>query len=223
MTSLDSLEDRLGHRFEDRSLLETALTHRSWVSENPGEDNERMEFLGDAVLSLAVTGHLYDRYPDVPEGDLAKARAASVSREALAEVATGLDLGPQLRLGRGEQASGGHEKDSILADAMEAVLGAVFLDAGFAAARAVTLAHFADIADDMAVDPGSRDYKTRLQERLAADGLAPDYSLASEGPDHARRFTAKLFVAGRQIGVGSGTSKKEAQQRAARDALKTFD
>jgi ribonuclease-3 len=223
MTALESFQDRLGHRFEDVALLEVALTHRSWVSEHPGEDNERMEFLGDAVLSLSVTSHLYARYPDVPEGDLAKARAASVSREALAEVADGLGLGRLIRLGRGEEASGGSEKESILADAMEAVLGAVFLDAGYDVAGAVTLGLFAEIADEMAVDPGSRDFKTRLQERLAADGLVPEYEIAGEGPDHARRFTARLSVKGRELGLGTGSSKKEAEQRAARAALQTLD
>jgi ribonuclease-3 len=222
MTTLEAFQDRLGHRFADESLLEVALTHRSFVSENPGEDNERMEFLGDAVLSLAVTSHLYDSHPAVPEGDLAKARAASVSRGALAEVADRLDLGPLIRLGKGEEASGGSEKESILADAMEAVLGAVFLDAGFDVAGRVTLELFAAIADEMAIDPGSRDSKTRLQERLAADGLVPEYELVGEGPDHARRFTARLLVAGREVARGAGGSKKEAEQRAARAALHTL-
>lgn len=219
MSTLDRLQDRLGHRFTDPTLLERALTHRSHSAEQGEAHNERLEFLGDAVLGLAVTAHLFDRHPELPEGQLAKARAATVSKERCAEIAVELDVGAALRLGRGEQVSGGHEKESILGDAMEALLGAVYLDAGFAIARDVTLAHFAAIADEMAGDPGARDYKTRLQERLAVDGLVPDYRVRGEGPDHARSFVAEVLVAGSVVGSGAGTSKKEAQQLAAREAL----
>jgi ribonuclease-3 len=217
---VDGLEERLGHRFEERDHLETALTHRSFAAEEPGvTHNERMEFLGDAVLGLAVTRHLFTRYPDLPEGQLAKARASTVSRPRLAEVAAALEVGPLLRLGKGEIATGGRDKDSILADAMEAILGAVYLDAGYEAARDVTLAHFGGIADEMAGDPGSRDYKTRLQERLASDGAVPQYLIESSGPDHARAFVATVLVGGTVLGSGTGTSKKEAQQAAAAGAL----
>lgn len=217
---LGELQDRLGHRFDDVSYLETALTHRSFSAEQPGNPhNERMEFLGDAVLGLAVTRNLYVRYPDHPEGQLAKARASTVSRPRLAQVAEDLDVGELLRLGKGEVSTGGRKKDSILADAMEAILGAVFLDAGYEKARDVTLAHFGSIAEEMATDPGSRDYKTRLQERLAVDGAIPQYLIESSGPDHAREFVASVLVDGAVLGTGTGTSKKEAQQSAAAGAL----
>ncbi len=211
---------RLGYEFVDVSLLEKALTHRSWTAENPdGEHNERMEFLGDAVLQLSVTQYLYENFPELSEGQMAKVRASCVSGAQLAEVADELGLGRLVRMGTGEAASGGRKKHSILADAMEAVLAAVYLDSDIQQARSVVLGHWARIVDAKAKDPGRRDYKTRYQEVLAAQGMRPEYDVVGSGPDHLKHFVATLKVEGEVVGVGEGRSKKEAQQAAARAAL----
>lgn len=220
MASRRDLEAALGHRFSDERILDEALTHSSYASEHPGVGhNERFEFLGDAVLQLAITEFLFATYPDLPEGQMAKIRAASVSGAELAILARSLDLGAHLRLGRGEEATGGREKDSILADAMEAVLAAVHLDAGFPVAREVILALWEGRVRSRATEPGRRDYKTRLQELLASDRLTPEYEVTGSGPDHARIFRAVVRVGGEEWGSGSGRSKKEAQQEAANQAL----
>lgn len=214
------LEQALGHRFADPAILIQALTHSSYASEHPGVGfNERFEFLGDAVLQLAVTEFLFSAYPGLPEGKMAKIRAASVSGVELADVAGKLDLGSHLYLGRGEEGSGGREKESILADAMEAVLAAVYLDAGFPVARRVILALLADRVRVKAAAPGRRDFKTRLQESLAARGRRPEYVVKGSGPDHERVFTAVVLVDGSEHGRGTGRSKKHAEQEAARQAL----
>lgn len=217
---LDDFSVKLGHEFTDRGLLEAALIHRSYTAENPEvHDNERMEFLGDAVLQFAVTHHLYASLPDLREGEMAKVRAACVSGAQLAEVAKRLGLGRLLKMGSGEDASGGRAKRSILADAMEAVLAAVYLDAGIDTAQAVVLRHWMPIIEAKAIEPGRRDYKTRYQEILAADGVRPEYEVEGSGPDHDREFIAVLKVDGVEHGRGEGKSKKEAQQAAARHAL----
>lgn len=220
MNETADLESALGHRFGDAAILEEALTHSSYASEHSGAGhNERFEFLGDAVLQMAVTEFLFSVFPDFPEGQMAKIRAASVSGEELAEVARRLELGRYLRLGRGEEASGGREKDSILANAMEAVLAAVYLDAGYPVARRIILTLWEERVMGKAISPGRRDYKTRLQEMLAADQLRPHYAVEGSGPDHARVFEAVVSVDGDEWGRGTGRSKKEAQQEAARHAL----
>ncbi len=217
---MEEFSTLLGYEFNDHSLLEKALTHRSWTAENPnGGHNERMEFLGDAVLQLSVTQYLYENFPELSEGQMAKVRASCVSGAQLAEVANELGLGRLVRMGTGEAASGGRKKHSILADAMEAVLAAVYLDSDIEHARAVVLAHWARIVDAKAKDPGRRDYKTRYQEVLAARGLRPHYDVRGSGPDHKKHFVATLEVDGEVVGVGEGRSKKEAQQAAARAAL----
>lgn len=215
-----ALEAALGHDFSDPEILAKALTHSSYASEHAGTGhNERFEFLGDAVLQLAVTEFLFATFPDLPEGQLAKVRAASVSGAELSLVARQLDLGLHLRLGRGEEASGGRDKDSILADAMEAVIAAVHLDAGYPTARRVVLGLWEERVRLRATSPGRRDYKTRLQEMLAAQQRRPEYALEGAGPDHARIFTAVVTVEGEEWGRGKGRSKKEAEQEAARVAL----
>lgn len=215
----ERLQAALGHRFRDRSLLERALTHRSWCAEHDGEEsNERLEFLGDAVLGQIVTDHLYRTY-DWPEGELAKTRAGVVSSEALAEVAAELDLGAGLRLGKGERSSGGRSKRSILADAMEAVIGAVYLDGGQQAASALVHRLLDDRIAAAAAGPGGGDFKTQLQE-LAARHLdrMPRYVVVDEGPDHAKRFFATVHLNGEPRGWGEGASKKAAEQAAAAEA-----
>jgi ribonuclease-3 len=217
---MDALALRLGWDVGDRGLLVMALSHRSWCAENPGsESNERLEFLGDAVLGLAVTDHLFRTYGLLPEGELAKVRAAVVNSEALAEVAMALRVGHAVLLGKGEGQSGGREKPSILADAMEALIGAVYLDKGGDGAAELVLRLFGERIEDAAVGPGGQDYKTRLQELAARlfDDL-PSYVVDHEGPDHARRFEASVVIAGRTMGTGRGRSKKQAEQAAAREA-----
>ncbi len=215
-----SLEERIGYRFVDAHLLEVALSHRSWCSEHPGEpSNERLEFLGDAVLGLVVTDVLYARFPDEPEGQLAKARATVVSAATLADLGAALDLGLHLRLGKGEASSGGADKASILADAVEALIGAVYVDGGMEPARALVLGQLDTRISDAASRPGARDYKTRLQELAAADGHRPPaYAITESGPDHLKRFEATVTIGGEERGTGDGSSKKEAEQRAARAA-----
>ena len=171
------------------------------------------------MLGLVVTDHLYRAYPDLPEGELAKVRASLVNSEALAEVATGLQLGDALLLGKGEAASGGREKPSILADAMEAVIGAVYIDGGWDAAVELIMRLLADRIEEAAAGPGGQDYKTRLQE-LAARRFEqlPRYDVSDEGPDHAKRFYATVFLNGSERGRGEGRSKKQAEQAAAKAA-----
>jgi ribonuclease-3 len=196
------------------------MAHRSWCAETPGvKSNERLEFLGDAVLGLVVTDHIFRTYPDLPEGELAKVRAAVVNAGALAELAAELELGRALHLGKGEDASGGREKPSILADAMEAVIGAVYMDGGYDAARSLVMGLLGDRIEEAAAGPGGQDFKTRLQELAARrfDQL-PQYDVDDEGPDHATRFFATVRIAGDVRGSGEGRSKKQAEQAAARVA-----
>ena len=217
---MEVLADRLGRRFSDPTLLGRALAHRSWCAEVAGqESNERLEFLGDSVLGLVITDHVYRTYPALPEGELAKVRASVVNSALLAEVAAELDIGAHLLLGKGEDASGGREKPSILADAMEAVIGAVYLDGGWPAAADLVLTLLGDRVIEAAAGPGGQDYKTRLQELAARtfDQL-PRYYVLDEGPDHAKKFFATVQVGGIERGSGEGRSKKQAEQAAARAA-----
>lgn len=217
---LAALEAAIGYSFEDPALLRQALQHRSFVAENDGaSSNERLEFLGDAVLGVIVTDELYRTWAHAPEGVLAKARAAVVSSENLAECAAAYDLGEHLALGKGEDQSGGREKPSILADAMEAVIGAVYLDGGVEAARRFVLEAVGHGLEDAVTGEGSKDFKTRLQE-LSAQVLSklPSYTVEGRGPDHAKEFEAKVLLDGVVAGSGRGRSKKQAEQAAAREA-----
>jgi ribonuclease-3 len=214
------LAARLGHPGVQLDHLARAMAHRSWCAESDGQpSNERLEFLGDAVLGLVVTDHLFRTYPNLPEGELAKVRASVVNSEALAEVASELSLGEALLLGKGEDSSGGREKPSILADAMEAVIGAVYLDVGWGAAAELIMRLIGERIEEAAAGPGGQDYKTRLQE-LAARKFEqlPRYEVRDEGPDHAKRFYATVVVGGIARGQGDGRSKKQAEQGAAREA-----
>jgi ribonuclease III len=216
----DRLQLALGWTFVDHSLLDRALTHRSYCAEHGiPESNERLEFLGDSVLGFVVTTFVYDEYLALPEGELAKLRAAVVSAETLAELAGRIELGAALRLGKGEDASGGRSKPSILADAMEAVFAAVYLDGGLDAATKVILAALEQPIREQAAGPGGSDFKTRLQELAArrVDQL-PRYQVRHEGPDHSKRFFATVLLRGVVYGEGEGRSKKAAEQAAARVA-----
>jgi ribonuclease III len=222
VADLAELEERLGVRFDDPSLLERALVHRSYAFEEGGlETNERLEFLGDAVLGLIVTTIIFEELPEAPEGTLAKLRAAAVSTAALAEVAGELELGDHVRLGKGEAASGGAGKESILADTFEAVLAAVHLDRGFDTAAALVRRLFEPRLRHLSGQGAALDYKTSLQELVAARyETVPTYRLEEEGPDHDKRFTATVLVAGESQGRGVGGSKKKAEQAAAREAYR---
>ncbi|TVR35709.1 MAG: ribonuclease III [Nitriliruptor sp.] len=219
------LAARLDVHLDDIDLLELALTHRSWAFEQGGRPtNERLEFLGDAVLGLVVTDEIYSSHPDEQEGRLAKLRAAAVRAESLAQVARGLSLGRFIRLGRGESASGGADKDSILADTLEAVIGAVYVDQGFATAYDLVERLFAERLVEVAASHAALDFKTSLQELSAASfEVLPRYELTDTGPDHAKTFTAIVTIDGAIAGRGEGRSKKEAEQRAAREAHRLFD
>jgi ribonuclease-3 len=202
------------------ALLERALTHRSYAYENGGlPTNERLEFLGDSVLGLVVTDALFRGYPDLPEGQLAKLRAAVVNMRALAAVARGLKLGSYLRLGRGEEGTGGRDKSSILADTLEAVIGAVYIERGLPEASALVHRLFDPVIRRSARLGAGLDWKTSLQELTASGVLGvPEYNVEESGPDHQKSFRATVRVGGRVYGAGEGRSKKEAEQQAAEAA-----
>ena len=201
-------------------ILERALTHRSYAYENGNlPTNERLEFLGDSVLGLVVTDTLFRGYPNLPEGQLAKLRAAVVNMTALADVARGLSLGEYVRLGRGEEGTGGRDKPSILADTLEAVIGAVFIDRGLDAAHDLVHALFDPVIERSARLGAGLDWKTSLQELTAAELLGvPEYTVAESGPDHQKSFRASVKVGGKVLGSGEGRSKKAAEQQAAEAA-----
>jgi ribonuclease-3 len=204
----------------DAGLIELAVTHRSYAYENGGvPTNERLEFLGDSVLGVVVTEELYRRYPTLAEGQLAKLRAAVVNARALAGVGREIGLGAYMKLGRGEETTGGRDKSSILADALEAVIGAYYLDRGLEPTRALVLRLFANALEDAAGLGAGLDWKTSLQELSAERGLgAPEYKVDESGPDHAKSFRATVLLAGEPAGEGLGNSKKEAEQQAAEQA-----
>ena len=221
---METLESKLGYSFRDRSLLENALTHSSYANENksPMGSNERLEFLGDSVLGMVTADFLYNRHPHLPEGDLTRLRAALVCEDSLAEVADRLDLGAYLRLGKGESAGGGRERPSIRADAVEAVLAAVYLDGGLEKARGLIHRLILDREEEKAVP---RDYKTALQELVQREaGKVLAYRLTGEsGPDHAKEFTVEVDLNGKMVGMGGGRSKKEAEQMAAKAAIEKLN
>jgi ribonuclease III len=204
--------------------LERALTHRSYAYENANPPtNERLEFLGDSVLGLVVTDTLFRSYPSLPEGQLAKLRAAVVQMRALAEVARELSLGSYVRLGRGEEVTGGRNKSSILADTLEAIIGAVYIDCGLTEASALVHRLFDPVIVKSAELGAGLDWKTSLQELTAAQMLGvPDYQVEESGPDHQKSFRAVVRVGGRELGSGVGRTKKEAEQHAAEAAWKAI-
>jgi ribonuclease-3 len=220
---LDAVERALGYEFSDPGLLLLSLTHRSHTSDvEDGVSNERLEFLGDAVLGLVIADELFQRF-DLSEGAMAKTRAEVVDTGSLAVIAGSLGIGDHLLMSSGEDESGGRRKDSILADSMEAVLGAVYLDGGMEAVRALILQLWGDRILERAAAPGVGDSKTRLQEILAIDGRLAEYEVEGFGPDHERRFSATVSTGGAVLGSGQGTSKKRAEQAAARAAIDALD
>lgn len=218
--NMQVLEERLGHVFQNRKLLETALTHPSFGGDHHVPHYQRLEFLGDAVLELAVSRYLYFELPEVDEGKLTRIRAALVREESLNRAARRIGLGEFIRLSVGEERSGGREKPSILSDVMEAVLAAVYLDAGFdEAVRIIGMVLGEELRPEVLKD--HLDAKSRLQELMQRDGRMPSYDyLSMEGPPHAPVFAYRVMDGDQELGRGSGTSKQNAQQAAARDALK---
>ena len=222
MSTLDQLQEQMGHRFSDAAILSEALTHPSAiVDKSIDRHNQRLEFLGDAVLQLVLTCELYDKFPDMGEGPLTKARAQLVNRWSLADRSRALGVGVHLILSRGEELNGGRDRDSALADAFEAIVGAVFIDGGFEAARGFILTNFHEIIGDLEVLPNLQNPKGDLQERLQANSNeAPVYELISvSGPDHSREFECKVTHEGSELGRGQGRSKKAAEAQAALAAL----
>lgn len=219
---MKTLEEKLGYHFHNPALLENALTHSSYANEHHMgsiNSNERLEFLGDSVLGMVVADSLYHTFPNLPEGDLTRLRANLVCETSLALVARKLNLGSYLKLGRGEAVCGGGQRPSIIADAVEAVLAAVYLDGGISQARRIVQRY---ILDNMAqVQEASRDHKTYLQELVQRkSGQVLSYHLVGEsGPDHAKSFTMEVQLNGQSIGTGTGRSKKEAEQMAAKSAI----
>lgn len=223
MPNLRPLLERLGYEFRDEGLLRLALTHPSVAHETPGATphNQRLEFLGDAVLGLILTRELYERFPDLGEGPLTKARAHLVNRRTLAGEARRLGLGQHLIVSRGEETSGGRDRASALADAYEALLGAIFMDGGYEAARAFILRSFQGLFGELDRAPNLENPKGELQELLqAASPAAPQYEMThAAGPDHDRVFECAVFHQGEELARGRGKSKKEAESHAAQAAL----
>lgn len=220
---MERLEEKLGYSFQNRAFLENALTHSSYANENKpkGEtSNERLEFLGDSVLGMVVADYLFRTHPDMPEGELTRTRAALVCEESLVEVARKLELGQYLKLGRGEDAGGGRKRPSIQADAVEAVIAAVYLDGGIGSARKL-ITNFILTNNEREQEGAIRDYKTALQELIQREsGQVLTYRLLGEsGPDHAKVFSVEVDLNGKSVGAGEGRSKKEAEQNAAKAAI----
>lgn len=220
MARLEQLQKTIGVSFHDPSLLEQALVHSSYVNENPGlalDSNERLEFLGDAVIGLIIAGELFRRFPDLSEGEMTKLRASVVRRDTLYRLAKRINLGKYLRLGKGEEASEGRDKPANLASALEAITGAIFLDQGLEVAREFILR----LASEELGKGAEADYKSRLQEFLQAKGKPrPIYQVvAMSGPEHERTFTVEVRIGDKVLGRGKGKNKKAAETEAARSAL----
>ena len=219
---LEQLQRKLGYRFKDTSLLEAALTHSSYANENKKAghvSNERLEFLGDSVLGMTVAALIYESQPNMPEGRMTKLRAEIVCEKSLAAIAASLELGQHLLLGRGEEKGGGRERPSILADSVEAVLAAIYIDGGFEPVSRLIYEYFSPLDDRLA--PETTDYKTALQELIQEKaGQTLSYHVTDEsGPDHKKSFAVEVLLNGVSVGSGTGRNKKEAEQAAAKSAL----
>jgi ribonuclease-3 len=224
---MQALEKKLNYTFRNPALLSEALSHSSYANEhraNHLNSNERLEFLGDSVLGFVTAEFLFTQHPNLPEGDLTRIRAALVCEQSLYEVAKKLELGRYLKLGRGEEAGGGRERTSILADATEAVFAAVYLDGGIAEASALIHRVLLDVEREEIVEERRRDFKTSLQELIQrqADQVLSYRMIGEQGPDHAKIFQAEVLLNGESLGSGFGRSKKEAEQSAAKAALQTL-
>ncbi len=219
------LQKRLSYNFIDIGLLREAITHKSYVNENPdlnSKDNERLEFLGDAVLDLAISSYLVKNFPYYQEGELSKLKSMMVSETSLSRIASDLDIGEYLLLGRGEEHTGGRKKESLLANALEAIIAAIYLDGGLPAADGFVRMVFVAQIQTITREGISLDYKTDLQEFCQGHNIElPLYRVSKEtGPDHRKTFEVELLINGEVLGLGNGKNKKEAEQRAAKEALK---
>ena len=224
---LNSLEKALGYTFKNKSLLKEAITHKSYAHEKQNKlvlFNERMEFLGDAVLELIISEHLYSANLEYTEADLSKIKAYAVQESTLAEIAEKLHIGTALLLGKGEELTGGREKPSLLANGFEALLAAIYLDGGYESAKTFVLAQLKSKMDDLTKNNLIFDFKTKLQEVVQAEyGILPTYiTHKEEGPDHSKTFEVKVFIKDDFMGEGSGKTKKAAEQKAAEEGLKTI-
>ena len=224
---IESLSRQLGITFKDNAILQKAITHTSYANERKNENlphNERLEFLGDAVLDLVVSEYLFRQFTNLPEGDLTKARASVVCEQTLAKSARKIGLGEYLLLGKGEAASGGRERISIMADAFEALIGAIYLDSGFNSAKEFVLKHLAEDFEAIQRGEYTKDFKTLLQEiaQRAGNSKVSYEVVAESGPDHCKVFEVVVNINNEKLGSGSGKSKKEAEQNAARQALRQF-
>lgn len=222
--TITSFEELLGYRFKQGALLQEALTHPSFINESGGKvkrDNQRLEFLGDAIIGMILSIQLFRRFPDSHEGELTKLRAALVDEASLSALAAAVDLGAHLQLGRGEEKSGGRSKPSVLADAYEALVAAVYLDGGIEPATALISRHFATLLETLDVKAAGKDFKTRFQEIAhQTRNVAPRYVLQRvSGPDHMRCFSVAVFLGDEMLGEGTAKSKKEAEQAAARQGI----
>ncbi len=217
---MKELQEKLNYRFKDKSLIITALTHSSFANEHRCQSNERLEFIGDSVLGMVVAMHLYRTFPNLPEGKMTRMRAELVCEQSLWEVADKLCFGENLRLGKGEALTGGRERHSILADCVEAVIAALYIDGGFEVAKGFIDTHILTKLDSVGTVPAG-DCKTRLQELVQrSPGASLNYEMLSEsGPDHMKVFCAAVYLNGEMIGQGQGRTKKEAEQNAAAKAL----
>ncbi|MDA3733129.1 ribonuclease III [Niameybacter massiliensis] len=225
---LIELEARIGYKFNDLEHLRNAVTHRSFANEHRNlqiKDNERLEFLGDAILDLIISKYLFDKYPSMPEGDLSKIRASIVCEGSLAKTARLMELGSYILLGKGEEMTGGRTRNSILADAFEAVTGSIFVDGQFEDVVAFLTATLIKNVDHLSVDALYTDFKTILQENIQRESLQPlHYEVVDEkGPDHDKDFYVAVYHGEACLGKGVGKSKKEAEQRAAQTALKALE
>lgn len=221
--TLASLEDRLGYTFSDPSLLLEALTHTSFSAEHSTASYERLEFLGDAVLGLVSASMIFDRYPDSPEGEMTKLRAVVVDRRSLAFVGRKLGITAHIKVGRGEERSGGRDRDSIVSDVVEALLGAVYTDGGWGPVDRLIRHEWGPIVDDRASSAATTDPRSRLQELLAKSRRTVSFTYEQSGPDHEVVFVATALVDGKSIGTGTGGSKKSAAIDAARTALEAVE
>ena len=224
MNALQEFQEIIGYRFTDESYLKNALTHSSYANENRGKHvqyNERLEFLGDSVLGVIVSRYIFDNFPDLPEGKLTKMRAAVVCERSLWECAVNIDLGKYLILGHGEEHMGGRTRMSILADAFEALIAAIYLDSGMDTVREWVMGQLYETIMDAARGKMFKDYKTEFQEVVQKNGdVSIKYEVVSEsGPDHDKVFVVNVYLNGEMMGSGEGSSKKKAEQQAAQNAL----
>lgn len=224
---LSELENRINYKFKDIQLLKTALTHSSYANENKAlglSNNERLEFLGDSVLNLTISNYIFHNYPNLTEGEMTKLRASVICELVLKNLADKLKIGDYLNLGKGEELTGGRKRPSILADAFEALVGAIYLDGGFQQAEGFILTHMKEIIENTVMGCGIIDYKTKLQELLQKNGQVKiNYEIINEiGPAHNKEFISQVKCNGEILGIGKGKSKKEAEQFAAKQALESI-